>query len=294
MKKRSKVFASLLAAAALLLSAGNTLTVKAAEPTTYAVQYIAGEINQWRFVSGSTFDATQSHMGIEALPSLLKDGDSVVVYNGADKPAKELDLGSAKLGNLTVYQGATAIVRTGGIKDCYVLAGSYCAINGDVTNAYLYDNATCTFNNNVLDMTLYITDQPHSNITCAGTVGRFYVFSTTTDKSTNVFYNIIDGALKMENGTFQIPSDKYSPTPTDEYTKAMESASDPVTPTESAPAENAPTENPAENTPAENAPADEYDHVPKTGDSTLHLWLFCASAVCLAGSLLLRKEEHGN
>lgn len=286
MKKRSKVFASLLAAAALWLSVGNTLTVRAEEPVTYAVQYVGGEINQWRFLPGSTFDLTQAHMGADLLPTLLKDGDLVVVYNGEDKPTKTLDLGSAKLGNLTVYQGATAVVRTGGVKDCYVLAGSYCAVNGDVTNAYLYDNTTCTFNDNVLDMTLYITDQPHSNITCGGTVGRFYVFSTTADKSTNVFYNIIDGALKMENGTFQIPSEKYSPTPTDEYTKAMESASDPAAPTE-----NAPAETPAENPPAA-APADEYDQVPKTGDNTLYLWLFCASAVCLAGSLLLRKEKH--
>ncbi|MCI8434033.1 MAG: hypothetical protein HFH83_12740 [Lachnospiraceae bacterium] len=286
MKRRSKVFASLLAAAALLLSAGNTLTVKAEEPVTYSVQYLGGEINQWRFLTGSTFDTTQAHMGADLLPTLLKDGDLVVVYNGEDKPQKTLDLGSAKLGNLTVYQGATAIVTTGGVKDCYILADTYCAVNGDVTNAYLYDNATCTFNDNVLDMTLYINDKPHSNITCGGTVGRFYVYSLSADKSTNVFYDIAAGAMKMENGTFQIPYDKYSPTPSEDYTNAMESASNPVPP-----AEDTPAETPAESTPAQ-TPADEYDHVPKTGDSTLYLWLFCASAACLTGGLLLRNQKH--
>lgn len=286
MKKRIKALVSMLAAAVVftLLPGGNTLTVKAAEPTTYAVQYLAGDINQWRFITGSTFDATQAHMGADILPSLLKDGDSVVVYNGADKPAKELDLGTAKLNNLTVYQNATAVVYTGGVKDCYVLAGSYCAINGDVTNAYLYDNATCTFNNNVLDMTLYITNQAHSNISCAGTVGRFCIYSTTNDKKQNEFFNIIDGALSLKDGTTYIPSDKYSATPTAEYTQAMTNASAPAAP-ESTPA-------PSANASTGSSSDSEYDSVPKTGDSNVYLWLLCASAVCFAGSHLLRKKAR--
>lgn len=290
MKKRIKALVSMLAAAVVftLLPGGITLTVKAAEPTTYAVQYLAGDINQWRFITGSTFDATQAHMGADILPSLLKDGDSVVVYNGADKPTKELDLGTAKLNNLTVYQNATAIVRTGGIKDCYVLAGSYCAINGDVTNAYLYDNTTCTFNNNVLDMTLYTTDQAHSNISCAGTVGRFCIYSTTNDKKQNEFFNIIDGALSLKDGTTYIPYDKYSATPTAEYTQAMENVSAPA---ESAPNASESTPAPAGNASADSA-ADEYDSVPKTGDSNAYFWLFCASAVCFAGSYILRKKAN--
>lgn len=285
MKKRIKALVSLLAAVAVfaLLPGGNALTVRAAEPTTYAVQYLAGDINQWRFITGSTFDATQAHMGADILPSLLKDGDSVVVYNGTDKPTKDLDLGTAKLSNLTVYQNATAVVFTGGITDCYVLAGSSCAINGDVTNAYLYDNTTCTFNNNVLDMTLYVTDQAHSNISCAGTVGRFCIYSTTYDKKMNEFFNIIDGALSLKDGTTYIPSGKYSATPTDEYTQAMTNASTPAAP-ESTPA-------PSTGTPTVNA-ADEYDSVPKTGDSNAYLWLFCVSAVCFAGSYFLRKKAN--
>lgn len=289
MKKRIRALVSMLTAAAVLalLPGSCTLPVRAAEPTTYAVQYMAGDINQWRFITGSTFDATQAHMGADVLPSILKDGDSVVVYNGADKPTKELNLGTAKLGNLTVYQNATAIVYTGGVTDCYILAGAYCAVNGDVTNAYLYDNTTCTFNNNVLDMTLYVSDQAHSNITCGGTVGRFCIYSTTADKKLNEFFNIVDGAMSLKDGTTYIPSGKYSGTPTEEYTQAMTNASAPAAP------ESTQTPAAGTTTPATGGSSDsEYDSVPKTGDSSVYLWLLCASAACFAGSLLLRRKEN--
>lgn len=282
MKKGMKVIAFMLAAAVLLLVPDSSvLSVKAEEPTTYAVQYIGGEIRQWRFLPGSTFDETQAHMGAVILPSLLKDGDSVVIYNGADGAGPELDLGTVKLGNLTVYQNATAIVYTGGVKDCYVLAGSYCAINGEVTNAHIYDSATCTFNNNVLDLTLYAAGDLHSSLSCAGTVGRFCIRSTVDDSVQKVFYSITQGAFWIDKGSLQIPYEKYSDEPSEEYTKAMENASNPVVPAENPPAESAPSA----------PPADEYDHVPKTGDSAPHLWLFCASAVCLAGSLILRRSK---
>lgn len=287
MKKRIRALVSMLATAAVLalLPGSSTLPVKAAEPTTYAVQYMGGDINQWRFITGSTFDATQAHMGADVLPSILKDGDSVVVYNGEDKPAKELNLGTAKLGSLTVYQNTTAIVYTGGVTDCYILAGSYCAVNGDVTNAYLYDNTTCTFNNNVLDMTLYVTDQAHSNITCGGTVGRFCIYSTTADKKLNEFFNIVDGAMNLKDGTTYIPSDKYSGTPTEEYTQTMSGSS--------APAASESTQTTAAGTTTTTASSSsdsEYDSVPKTGDSNAYLWLLCASAACLAGSCTLRRK----
>ena len=43
---------------------------------------------------------------------------------------------------------------------------------------------------------------------------------------------------------------------------------------------------------APSSDADEYDSVPKTGDSALYLWLFGLSAVLLAGSLALRKSGN--
>lgn len=286
MKKRIKALVSTLAAAVVLtlLPGSGAITAQASEPTTYSVQYLGGEINQWCYVAGSTFDTTQSYMSANSLPSVLKDGDLVVVYNGEDKPNAELNLGTAKLSNLTVYQNATAVIITGGVTDCYVLSGSYCAINGDVTNAYLYDSTTCTFNDDVLDMTLYVKDQNSSSLSCAGTVGRFCVYSLSSDKTLNEFFNIIDGALLVKDGIFYIPYDKYSATPTDEYTQAMAGASASDSASESTAASDTGT--------SESSSSDEYDSVPKTGDSNAYLWLFCVSAVCFTGSFILRKKAE--
>lgn len=279
MKKRSKAFVLSLAAAVLLilLPLSSAFTVQAEEPATFSVKYFSGR--GWRCQPGAEFVDSAGDADLGYLHLYLKDGDLVIIYPG-DDPNEHLDLGTAKLSNLTIHQGATAIVKTGGVKDCYVLAGAYCAINGDVTNAYLYDSVTCNFNNNVLDMTLYIdySGSQRSSIGCLGTIGRFYVHSLVNDSYVSLFYNVKTGGSIMQDGTFCIPSDKYSPTPTEEYTKAMENASAPAAP--------------APSTPAPAAPADEYDKVPKTGDSTACLWLYLASAVFGIGGFALWKKTN--
>lgn len=279
MKKSIKSIVSILAAIAVLVMvpAGNVLPVKAAEPVTYSIKYIGGSVNDWRFQPGSTFDDGGYHWSIYLLNQDLKDGDAVVVYAGEVTPNKELDLGTVKLGNLTIYQNAFAAVLTGGVKDCYVLAGSTSAINGNVTNAYLYDSTVCTFNNDVLDMALYYSGTtPTSNISCAGTVGHFTADPTYDGRRYFEFYNISKGAFLIKDGTSQIPYDKYSPEPTEDYLQAKGSASAPASS--------------AENNTSQ--AASEYDKVPKTGDSSVYLWLFCVSASCFAGSRMLRKKSR--
>lgn len=279
MKKSIKSIVSILAAIAVLVMvpAGNVLPVKAAEPVTYSIKYIGGSVNDWRFQPGSTFDDGGYHWSIYLLNQDLKDGDAVVIYPGEVTPNKELNLGTVKLGNLTIYQNAHAVVLTGGIKDCYVLAGSTSAINGNVTNAYLYDGTTCTFNNDVLDMTLYFNGAaPTSNLSCAGTVGHFKGVSNDNGRIHYEFYSISKGAFLIENGISLIPYEKCSPLPTEEYLQAAEAASVPATAAEN-------------NTSKDTS---EYDKVPKTGDSSVYLWLFCASAFCFAGSRMLRKKTR--
>ena len=279
MKKKLKALVSLLAAAAVLalLPGSNTLTAKAEEAKTYSVKFIGGEINDWRYVAGSTFDDTAYHREIYYLNLDLKEGDAVVVYAGDTSPNKELHLADVKLGNLTIHQNASAIVFTGGVTDCYVLAGAYTAINGDVRNAYLYDTTTCTFNSNVLDMVLNISDAPHSNISCAGTVGHFRTVSSV-GANTYEFYDIAQNAMRMVNGSYQIT--QYSPTPSDSYLQAMNSTSD----TTAAPAPSSTTTS---------VSSDEYDKVPKTGEHSMVIWFVCAAAVLFTGSYVLyRKTEQ--
>lgn len=279
MKKRFKALVSLLAAAAVLalLPGSNILTVKAEEAKTYSVKYIGGEVNDWRYVPGSTFDDNAYNREIYCLNLELKAGDSVVVYPGDTAPNKELRLADVRLGNLTIYQNVAAVVFTGGVADCYVLAGAVTAVNGDVRNAYLYDTTTCTFNDNVLDMVLNITDEPHSDISCAGTVGHFRTVSSTGAR-TYEFYDIPKNVMRMIGGTYQIA--QYSPTPSDAYLAAMNGTSDT-------------TAAPASSTTTSSTSSDEYDKVPKTGAPSMVIWFVGAAVVLFAGSYVLyRKSEQ--
>lgn len=282
MKKKGKTLVSTLMAALLLalLPGSSLLTAHAAEAKTYSVRYFGGDINDWRYVEGSTFDDNAYHRELYYLNLELKEGDAVVVYPG-DPNAPELHLADVVLGNLTIFKDASAVVFTGGVKDCYVLAGAYTAINGNVTNAFLYDAVTCTFNNNVLDMTFYYSDTRSSNISCAGTVGHFK--SETLSGVTNAeFYDIPAKCMSMSDGSYQIT--QYSPTASEAYLAAKNGSTA------------APAEAPAQSTDTVQTPtadADEYDEVPKTGDFNAVVPLVCAAVLLFAGSCYLyRKPEN--
>lgn len=287
MKKRRKALSLALAAAILLilLPLSSSLTVQAEEPVTYSLKFFSDR--GWRCQPYAEFKDGEGDADLNYLSLYLKDGDSVVIYKGDDN-SKALDLGTVKLNNLTIHQNVTAVVKAGSVKDCYILAGAVCAVDNDVTNAYIYDPATCNFNGNVLDMTFYVPDSGpslSSNLACLGTIGHLYVYSEATGTVKSNLYNVKTGGMILQSGNFCIPSDKYSTTPTEEYTKAMEGASTPVAPATPAPA----TPAPAEPTPGP-APGDEYDKVPKTGDSAAYLWLFLASGAFGIGSFALRKK----
>lgn len=301
MHKRIKLFVSMLAAAAMLvlLPGGNAMTAHAEEAKTYSIKYFGGDINDWRYVPGNTFEDGMYHRELYYLKTEnLKDGDLIVIYPGDNPGSKELDLSEFRLGNLTVYQNTQAVVKTNGIKDCYVLAGAYTAINGEVTNAHLYDNTTCTFNSNVLDMILHINDESHSNISCAGTVGMFRILNNA-DQTKGLFYDIPQNTMKYENGTIQFP--QWSPNPTEAYLQAKAAADGTTTgdsaSTAPAAGDSASTTpaagGSASTTPTAGASADEYDSVPKTGDSSQTGWvigLIGIAAVLFAGSYGLNKK----
>ncbi len=265
MKKLKKLLSVLVAVSLLVLLPGvSSLTAEAAEPVTYSVKYVAGDINAWRFQIGSNFDDAGSHREMYYLLQDLKDGDAVVVY-GNNVAAPLLDLGSVKLGNLTIHKGALVAAKAGSIKDCYVLDGSSCAVNGDVTNAYIYDNPACTFNNNVQEMTLYFSgSQPVLNLSCSGTVGHFTAFSTLYNRTDYNYYNISAGALNLKYGVPQMTAEQYSTVPT--------TGSQPAAPSTDS--------------------SDEYDSVPKTGDNYFAFLLLAAAAVCMTGSIMLKKKAQ--
>lgn len=282
MKKKGKTLVSTLMAVLLLalLPGSSLLTAHAAEAKTYSVKFIGGSINDWRYVEGSTFDDNAYQRELYCLNLELKEGDAVVVYPG-DPNAQELHLADVVLGNLTVAQNATATIFTGGVKDCYVLAGACTAINGNVTNAFLYDAVICNFNNNVLDMTLYYSDTRSSNISCAGTVGHFRSETYAGVTNTECF-DIPTNCMQITDGSYQIL--RSSPTASEAYLAAKNGSTA------------APAEAPAQSTDTVQTPtadADEYDEVPKTGDFNAVVPLVCAAVLFFAGSCYLyRKPEN--
>lgn len=261
--KKIKQLVSLLAAIAIcvLLPGFNALTVSAEEPVTYYVKYIAGDTkSEWRYQVGSTWDDKGFHRELYYMNQDIKDGDLVIVDGNVS--GSPIDI-PARLSNLTILHGTSTVVQTKGIDECFVLRDSVVAINGDVKNAYVYNNARCSFNSNV--DTLQVTDDKglHAYITVAGTVN--HLTGSDPYQTYYDFYSFGTGKLIIEDGRVKTAETDYSKTPTGE--------------TSSAPA--APSQ----------APSDEYDDVPKTGESSLIFFLLGISALCFAGRYYLKKAK---
>lgn len=277
------VFASLLA----LFPAANALRVSADRPTTFYVKYDQDE-GSWRMqisngeegVEWRDEDPGRELYYLNNGDERAKNGDIVVILpttevNDAGEtitvnaPSDATIEVSARLGNLTVNR-VRCVVHAGGIDSCYVLGNSYAAINGDVTNAYVYDNAICNFNNNVGNLRLISSEENtvNTDVYVKGTVG--YASLANPGGVLNEYYN-----FKADCFYFS-PSGGLLTDPANYST----SGSGPVS--SAAPAA-------APSKPASNSGA--YDDVPKTGESNkLAIWLFAISAICLTGHLALRKS----
>lgn len=270
--KKIKFFAAVMAVALVLLPLGkNTIEVSAEEPTTFAVQYVE-EKGEWRFLSGGpSFDENAYHRELYYMYQQMKDGDIVVVYNHTDGSVPELDLGDKRISNLTVvYTASFVMINCAQVDEFYTLANTSVSVNSPyIAKADVYDNTVCNFSGNVGTLNFYITDEIDSSVGCTGTVDHLYGYSTTEECVYYDFYNFKADTLRIYDGGFQTPVDYYSTTPA------------------------APTPAPA--TPAPSAPASpssgsEYDDVPKTGESSMAMWLLFAATLCAGGSYVLGKK----
>lgn len=266
MKKLTKIVSLLLAVAiCVLLPNATSITASAEGPVTYYVKQLPNE-GDWRFQTGSsTWDDNAQHRELYYLYQDIKDGD-ILIVDGVNTNTNSILKIPVRLSNLTFVANTSAIVNAASVDECYVLRDSVCAISGDVTNAYVYDTATCTFNNNV--GTLNILTDPSKNdnhlygtVSVAGTVDHLI----GNDGKTTHFnlYSFAAGKLAIDKGTLKTDASQYSTTaPAAGTTQTTASSS-----------------------------ADEYDDVPKTGDSTLVLWLLGISAICFAGRYTLKKAH---
>lgn len=270
MKRIKKMICLLSAALLFVLPVCSTpLHVSAAEPTTYYVKYMA-DSGEWRFQQGSAWDDTVQHRELYYMNQDIKDGD-IVVVEGKGSALPELKI-PVRLSNLTVFHSDFVSVAATSIDNCYVLSDCVAAINGDVTNAYVYDQARCTFNNNVNYLELSSADNFYANVTVMGTVNHLKGIN-----GGNVYYELYSfqaGKLCVEEGYVKTEEAYYSKTA---------SASAPV-------ATAAPSTSTAQTSTSSSS---EYDDVPKTGDSTgfLYMGLLGVAALCLTGRYALKKSH---
>lgn len=274
--KKMKRMLSFLAALALCLVPlfGNTMTVRAeGEPVTYYVKYLP-DSDEWRYQTGTWTDGG-SHRDLYYMKEAIKDGDLLVIDGSADINLTV----NARLSNLTIVHGDLAIIHTNGIDNLYAINDSKSAINGNVTNAYVYDTSLCNFNNNVSNLEIINSkgELLESTVAVAGTVdhvkayGRSYTHFELYNFAANTFY--------MASGNLKTDAANFSTTPTATATPAPTAA----------PAE---TTTPSTTTSTNSSSSGEYDDVPKTNDIRFNpLWLVGIAAICFVGSYELKKVK---
>lgn len=265
MKKFKKMVSMLMIAALLMLLPGiNTMTVSAEEPVTYYVKYLAND-NQWRYMIGSTWDDSASHRELYYMHEALKDGDSIII-DGVDSGF--ILKVSVRLKNVTFLHGAQAVVTANGFDECFILRDTKAAVNGDVTNAYVYDNACCTFNNNVTNLTVqtaasYSNNKLlHANVTVGGTVE--HLIGKDETQLHYEHYNFAAGKLVITEGDVKTDAAYFSNTPSSSNSTQT-------------------TQN------ISSTSSDEYDDVPKTGETNGIIWLYGILALCVTGIFAFKK-----
>lgn len=271
MKKFKKVLGVLMALVVCLVPlAGTAMSVQAEGTTTYYVKYVNdGTISDWRFQTGGWTDGGY-HRELYYLTSNITDGDKIVVEGSGDKTL--VIETNVNLSEVTFFGAATPVVTAKSIDTVYGLFGSKFAVNGNVKNAYVYENSVCNFNNNVsyLEVINSDGDKIEATIYVGGTVD--HAKSVGTNKTHFDLYSFQTGTFNMHDGALYTKQEQCSQTPPAAATTAPAAPATPSTPSTSA--------------------GSEYDDVPKTADARFNpLWLIGMAVVCFAGGLALRKEK---
>ena len=258
--KHFKKFLSIVAALVLCLAPlfSTPMTANAATATTYYVKYVPS-LNQFRYQLGS-WQEGQEHWHLSALTANIKDGDLLVI-DDPNNVGISLSV-DVSLSNLTIVAGNSVLASAKKITDFYALNGSISSITGDITNAYIYDNSIANLNNNVNNVIIINSkgDLLEATVAVIGTCDHI----VASGKSYKHFehYNFKANTLYVEKGTLKTAAGNYSTTPS------------------------------ASSTPPSNTANGEYDDVPKTADTRFNpLWLVALSAICLAGSIGIRKMK---
>ena len=280
MKKLKKIVTLLtLAAVCLTAPAFGKITVKAAEPNTYVLNYSPSK-GEWRFKPASSWSEEVQDRELYYMMQEIKDGDYIVIDNDVENNALALKV-SVRLGNLTFKNTVgVPVVYANGYDSVYFLSGTSGAVNGEVSHAYVYGSARANFNNNVDILEMIGTSNDKSNnlhayINCTGTVNHLIARDNRDQSTFYDAYNFAAGRLVIEDGSLKTEEQYYSKTASAE-TPAPAAAGQPAQ---------------AAAAPSQAAVSSDYDNVPKTGERPVMFWLLGAAVVCLAGGYTLRRKN---
>ncbi len=285
--KRLKKFVALftLAAVCLAVPGLGKITVNAAEPTTYVLNYSASN-SEWRYKEASSWSAEVQDRELYYLQQNIKDGDYIVIDNDVENNPLSLKV-SVRLGNLTFKNTVgVPVVYANGYDSVYFLDGTSGAVNGDVSHAYVYGSAKANFNSNVntLEMIGVSSDKSnnlHATINGVGTVNHLIAKDNRDQSTFYEAYSFAAGKLVIEDGSLKTDAKDYSTTASAAPAETTPAATE-------QPAQTAAPAQPAQSTAASSS---EYDNVPKTGESTAMIWLLGAAVVCMAGGYTIRKKS---
>lgn len=261
MKGMKKIWAVLMCLGMVCTAVcAGRMEVRAEGAVTYSLKVVNDE---WRYQPNYPWDDTVQHRELYYMQQALKDGDKLVVLE-ADKG---LDLAVDKsLSNVTLQRGGSVVLTAPYIEELYALDGSYAAVNADIGKAYIYGKAAINFNKNVQYLEVYSAGDGiglSASVGCLGTVGHACAY----EGSHTVFdiYTVKAGTFSLVGGAFNIAEGNFSKTPSAEVTAPVQSA--PAAP-------------------------EEWDDVPKTGDTAGYYPLLLLAAICmLEGCRLLHKKE---
>lgn len=210
--KRIKILVTMFTAvtAMILLAGIPALKVSAEERATYNIYYDPDGYG-WTVLAGikAEYESEEPPKAMQFFYNNVKDGDAVVITCKHENTPL-LDLGTARLGNITIMHDTPFfMIKTAGVVDFFALAKSSCAITGSVSNAYVYDPALVNFNSNVKDIILNV-DEPESStiMGCSGVVGSLKVVFTRDNSSYSVYnfkkdtFLFSDGRIKTSPADF--------------------------------------------------------------------------------------------
>lgn len=179
----------------------------ARKPVTHTLKYVADN-KEWRYQSDTnTWHKNGFHRELYYLQQSIVDGDVLVVELSNSDPALNLTV-PVTLSNVTFKGAGTAIITARGVDDVHVLNGCTGVVNGDITNAYVYDNAIANFNNNVHN--LYIVNDYTNNQTISVLGSVDFMQNRVGERPTRQLYSFRRGTFYMENGALKTNSSNYS------------------------------------------------------------------------------------